>query len=114
MSFTFDTSELGDRELSTVYCRPEGLDQLAQRTKFNRRELQILYREFKNECPGGTVDEEGFKAIYSRFFPQGDSSMYAHFLFRALDAQRGGAVSFQVRRSLLTRSDALVRSFNGI
>ncbi|CAL8330358.1 unnamed protein product [Lota lota] len=89
------SNEAEDGELSTVYCRPEGLDKLMQRTKFNRRELQILYREFKNECPSGMVNEETFKTIYSRFFPHGDSSMYAHFLFQAFDTQNNGAVSFE-------------------
>ncbi|XP_034044627.1 Kv channel-interacting protein 2-like [Thalassophryne amazonica] len=74
-------------ELSTVCCRPDGLDSLIQQTKFSRKELQILYRRFKNECPSGVVTEETFKTIYSQFFPQGDSNMYAHFLFEAFDTQ---------------------------
>ena len=41
-------SVVEDGELSTVCYRPEGLDQLLQQTKFTRRELQILYRGFKN------------------------------------------------------------------
>ncbi|CAL8332270.1 unnamed protein product [Merluccius merluccius] len=89
------SNEGDDGELSTVYCRPEGLDKLMQQTKFNRRELQILYREFKNECPGGMLNEETFKIIYSQFFPHGDSSMYAHFLFQAFDKQNSGTVSFE-------------------
>ncbi|KAM3865398.1 A-type potassium channel modulatory protein KCNIP2-like [Diretmus argenteus] len=84
-----------DGELSTVCYRPEGLDHLLQQTNFNRTELQILYRGFKNECPSGAVDEETFKTIYSRFFPQGDSSMYAHFLFEAFDTHNNGAVKFE-------------------
>lgn len=35
-------------ELSTVCHRPEGLEQLQQQTKFTRKELQVLYRGFKN------------------------------------------------------------------
>ncbi|XP_032922668.1 Kv channel-interacting protein 2 isoform X2 [Catharus ustulatus] len=58
-------------ELSTVCHRPEGLDQLQEQTKFTRKELQVLYRGFKNECPSGIVNEENFKQIYSQFFPQG-------------------------------------------
>ncbi|XP_062352955.1 Kv channel-interacting protein 2 isoform X5 [Cinclus cinclus] len=58
-------------ELSTVCHRPEGLEQLQQQTKFTRKELQVLYRGFKNECPSGIVNEENFKQIYSQFFPQG-------------------------------------------
>lgn len=35
-------------ELSTVCHRPEGLEQLQEQTKFTRKELQVLYRGFKN------------------------------------------------------------------
>lgn len=35
-------------ELSTVCYRPEGLDRLVQQTKFSKKELQVLYRGFKN------------------------------------------------------------------
>uniref|UniRef100_A0A8K9UM64 Potassium voltage-gated channel interacting protein 2 n=1 Tax=Oncorhynchus mykiss TaxID=8022 RepID=A0A8K9UM64_ONCMY len=90
-----EDSVVEDGELSTVCYRPEGLDQLLQQTKFTRRELQILYRGFKNECPSGVVDEETFKLIYSQFFPQGDSSTYAHFLFEAFDTHKNGTVSFE-------------------
>uniref|UniRef100_A0A674BNY8 Potassium voltage-gated channel interacting protein 2 n=1 Tax=Salmo trutta TaxID=8032 RepID=A0A674BNY8_SALTR len=84
-----------DFELSTVCHRPEGLDKLQEQTKFNKKELQVLYRGFKNECPSGVVNEETFKTIYSTFFPQGDSGAYAHFLFEAFDTNKNGSVSFE-------------------
>ncbi|XP_015504239.1 calsenilin isoform X1 [Parus major] len=84
-----------DVELPTIRHQPEGLEQLLARTKFTKSELQSLYRGFKNECPSGLVDEETFTLIYSRFFPQGDASSYAHFLFDAFDADRNGALCFQ-------------------
>uniref|UniRef100_A0A8C5TDN9 EF-hand domain-containing protein n=1 Tax=Malurus cyaneus samueli TaxID=2593467 RepID=A0A8C5TDN9_9PASS len=84
-----------DVELPTIRHQPEGLEQLLARTKFTKTELQSLYRGFKNECPSGLVDEETFTLIYSRFFPQGDASSYAHFLFDAFDADRNGALCFQ-------------------
>ncbi|XP_045139775.1 calsenilin [Echinops telfairi] len=65
-----DSSD-SELELSTVRHQPEGLDQLQAQTKFTKRELQSLYRGFKNECPTGLVDEDTFKLIYSQFFPQG-------------------------------------------
>ncbi|KAB0404062.1 hypothetical protein E2I00_000277 [Balaenoptera physalus] len=74
-------------ELSTVCHRPEGLEQLQEQTKFTRKELQ--------ECPSGIVNEENFKQIYSQFFPQGDSSTYATFLFNAFDTNHDGSVSFE-------------------
>ncbi|XP_067115246.1 A-type potassium channel modulatory protein KCNIP2 isoform X3 [Osmerus mordax] len=84
-----------DGQLSALSSRPEGLDQMLQRCSFSRAELQVLYRGFKNECPSGMVDEETFKTIYSQFFPQGNSSSYAHFLFEAFDTNKHGAVSFE-------------------
>ncbi|XP_059803068.1 Kv channel-interacting protein 2-like isoform X2 [Hypanus sabinus] len=84
-----------DFEPSTVCHRPEGLEQLQGQTKFTKKELQVLYRGFKTECPSGVVNEETFKQIYSQFFPQGDSSMYAHFLFNAFDTDHNGSVSFE-------------------
>ncbi|KAK7930255.1 hypothetical protein WMY93_006650 [Mugilogobius chulae] len=105
-------------ELFTMCYRPEGLDRLVQQTNFSRKELQILYRGFKNECPNGVVNEETFKSIYSQFFPQGDSSTYAHFLFEAFDTQNNGAVSFEdfvVSLSIILRgstADKLGWAFN--
>lgn len=48
-------------ELSTVCHRPEGLEQLQEQTKFTRKELQVLYRGFKNVSakPGPTGREVG-------------------------------------------------------
>ncbi|NWR82181.1 CSEN protein, partial [Centropus unirufus] len=82
-------------ELSAVRHQPEELEELLARTKFSKKELQSLYRGFKNECPSGLVDEETFKLIYSQFFPQGDATAYAHFLFDAFDADGNGAICFQ-------------------
>ncbi|KAA8582448.1 hypothetical protein FQN60_006119, partial [Etheostoma spectabile] len=94
ISFSEDSVE-DELELSTVRHRPEGLEQLEAQTSFSRKELQILYRGFKNECPSGVVNEETFKDIYAQFFPQGDASTYAHFLFNAFDTDHNGCVSFE-------------------
>ncbi|XP_070770048.1 A-type potassium channel modulatory protein KCNIP1-like isoform X2 [Enoplosus armatus] len=85
-----------DLEMTMVCHRPEGLDQLEAQTNFSKRELQVLYRGFKNECPSGIVNEETFKQIYSQFFPHGDASTYAHFLFNAFDSAHSGSIKFEV------------------
>ncbi|XP_042251590.1 calsenilin-like isoform X2 [Thunnus maccoyii] len=90
-----DDSTDSDLELSMVRHQPEGLEQLQAQTQFTRKELQSLYRGFKNECPSGLVDEETFKIIYSQFFPQGDATTYAHFLFNAFDMDRNGSIRFE-------------------
>ncbi|XP_042711357.1 Kv channel-interacting protein 4 isoform X2 [Malaclemys terrapin pileata] len=84
-----------EMEIATVRHRPEALELLEAQSKFTKKELQILYRGFKNECPSGIVNEETFKEIYSQFFPQGDSTTYAHFLFNAFDTDHNGSVSFE-------------------
>ncbi|KFP70972.1 Calsenilin, partial [Acanthisitta chloris] len=84
-----------DVELPTIRHQPEALEHLLARTSFTKTELQTLYRSFKNECPSGLVDEETFTLIYSRFFPQGDVTSYAHFLFKAFDADHNGTLCFQ-------------------
>ncbi|KAG8141192.1 hypothetical protein E2320_006848, partial [Naja naja] len=53
--------------------QPEGLDQLQLLTKFTKKELQSLYRGFKNV----------------------NASMYAHFLFNAFDLHQSGAIRFE-------------------
>uniref|UniRef100_A0A8C0E994 Potassium voltage-gated channel interacting protein 1 n=1 Tax=Bubo bubo TaxID=30461 RepID=A0A8C0E994_BUBBB len=103
-------------EMTTVCHRPEGLEQLEAQTNFTKRELQVLYRGFKNECPSGVVNEETFKQIYAQFFPHGgkrsilclsgllkhaltfitaNASMYAHYLFNAFDTAQNGSVKFE-------------------
>ncbi|XP_055034429.1 A-type potassium channel modulatory protein KCNIP1 isoform X3 [Paramisgurnus dabryanus] len=84
-----------DFEPSVVCHRPEALEQLEAQTNFNKKELQVLYRGFKNECPSGVVSEETFKQIYSQFFPHGDSSTYAHYLFNSFDSTHNGSIKFE-------------------
>ncbi|XP_017341256.1 Kv channel-interacting protein 1 isoform X1 [Ictalurus punctatus] len=84
-----------DLEITMVCHRPEGLDKLEAQTNFSKRELQELYRGFKNECPCGVVNEETFIQIYSKFFPQGDASTYAHYLFNAFDSGHTGSIKFK-------------------
>ncbi|XP_072122821.1 calsenilin-like isoform X5 [Mobula birostris] len=52
------------------------------------------------------VDEQTFKAIYCQFFPQGDVTTYAHFLFNAFDTDKSGAIRFEVKNGVGT-TDAM-------
>lgn len=47
-SVSLPDSSDSELELSTVRHQPEGLDQLQAQTKFTKKELQSLYRGFKN------------------------------------------------------------------
>ncbi len=36
--------------------KPRSLDELASRTKFSKKEIQLIYQGFKQECPSGMID----------------------------------------------------------
>ncbi|RUS90426.1 hypothetical protein EGW08_001831, partial [Elysia chlorotica] len=88
-------NDIDDLEMQVVRYKPEGLDTLCKNTKFTRKELQIMYRGFKQECPTGIVNEETFKEIYAQFFPQGDATAYAHYVFNTFDHDHNGSISFE-------------------
>lgn len=49
--FIFEDHDLEDLEMQVVRYKPEGLDVLCRKSKFTRKELQIMYRGFKQvEC----------------------------------------------------------------
>ncbi|KAK3521633.1 hypothetical protein QTP70_014719 [Hemibagrus guttatus] len=96
LSLSLSLDKVDDELEMTMVChRPEGLDQLEAQTNFTKQELQVLYRGFKNECPSGIVNEETFKHIYAQFFPHGDASTYAHYLFNAFDTTNNGSIKFE-------------------
>jgi len=74
---------------------PQSLEYFMANTNFSRIELQSLYRNFKNECPTGIVNEDTFKAICCQFFPYGDAKSYAHFIFLAFDINEEGHIDFE-------------------
>ncbi|CAM1154380.1 KCNIP4 (predicted) [Pycnogonum litorale] len=89
-------NEIDDRGvMHFVRYRPERLDTLCKTTKFSRKEIQLMYRGFKQECPTGMVDEESFKEIFSQFFPQGDSTQYAHYVYHAFKQSTTGFLKFE-------------------
>lgn len=81
--------------LKQIRYTPKSLDYFTTVTSFTRQELKVLYRNFKNDCPNGYVNEETFKSIYGQFFPLGDVNNYAHFLFRAFDCDEDGQINFE-------------------
>ncbi|XP_077283205.1 calsenilin-like [Arctopsyche grandis] len=83
--------------------RPEELAKLASMTKFTKKEIKLIYRGFKQECPTGMVDEDSFKHIFSQFFPQGDATNYAHYVFNTMKQTQSGKISFEDFLSILSR-----------
>ncbi|XP_045457128.1 Kv channel-interacting protein 1 [Melitaea cinxia] len=85
---------------------PVALEELCRQTKFSKQEIRVMYRGFKTECPEGVVHEDSFKDIYAKFFPHGNSALYAHYVFKAFDVNCSGAISF---RELLVTLSTLLR-----
>ncbi|XP_067138687.1 A-type potassium channel modulatory protein KCNIP1-like isoform X1 [Centruroides vittatus] len=87
-----DSEEISE---PVIRRKPAGIDALCKTTKFNRKELKFMYQGFKQACPTGIVNESTLKDIYAQFFPQGDASQYAHYVFKAFDQDRNGTITFQ-------------------
>lgn len=98
-----DADEIEYRPIRSI---PQSLQSLTTNTNFTTAEVKTLYRVFKNECPSGVVYEDTFKSIYSHFFPMGDSDMYAHYVFNALDEAEEGFICFE---ALITALSSLLR-----
>lgn len=47
LSLCVTDHDIDDLEMQVVRYKPEGLDTLCRNTKFSRKELQIMYRGFK-------------------------------------------------------------------
>ncbi|XP_049884388.1 Kv channel-interacting protein 4-like [Pectinophora gossypiella] len=89
--------------MSGARHRPETIGALARSTRFTPHEIKLMYRGFKQECPTGVVDEEAFKHIFSQFFPLGDASQYAHYVFNTIKHKQSGKVNFEEFLEILSR-----------
>nr|CDS27231.2 Kv channel interacting protein 4 [Hymenolepis microstoma] len=88
-------ADLDEVEANYFHHKPTSIQTLLKSTQFTRRELQIIYRGFKEDCPTGFLTEDIFKMIYGKFFPQGDANMYAHHVFRTFTNSNQGKVTFE-------------------
>ncbi|KJE94356.1 calcium-binding protein NCS-1 [Capsaspora owczarzaki ATCC 30864] len=75
--------------------KPEQLDDLLKVTYFDRRELQQWYKGFIKDCPSGMLNKQEFQKIYKQFFPFGDPSKFADYVFNVFDRNRDGTINFK-------------------
>ncbi|PWY88247.1 EF-hand [Aspergillus heteromorphus CBS 117.55] len=71
------------------------LEELQKATHFDKKELQQWYKGFLKDCPSGTLTKEEFQKIYRQFFPFGDPSSFANYVFRVFDSDNSGMIDFK-------------------
>ena len=112
------------RELrfSSSKLSQDELIQLQKETHFDKKELQqwykgvfaasnlvpiILPRKFKyanldpnwlgfiKDCPTGMLSKPEFQKIYRTFFPSGDPTSFADYVFNVFDKDKSGSIDFK-------------------
>ncbi|CCJ29827.1 unnamed protein product [Pneumocystis jirovecii] len=73
----------------------EQLQELQELTKFDKKELQQWYKGFLKDCPTGHLCKEEFQGIYKQFFPFGDPSSFANYVFNVFDMDKNGMIDFK-------------------
>ncbi|KAK8154853.1 hypothetical protein IWX90DRAFT_392567 [Phyllosticta citrichinensis] len=71
------------------------LSDLQKATHFDKKELQQWYKGFLKDCPSGMLTKEEFQKIYRQFFPFGDPSSFADYVFNVFDADKSGSIDFK-------------------
>ncbi len=50
---------------------------------------------FLKDCPSGTLTKTEFQKIYRQFFPFGDPTSFADYVFRVFDADKNDSIDFK-------------------
>ena len=67
---------------------------LMDSTHLKKKELQKWYKDFMKDCPSGKLTKRIFEDIYRQLFPFGNPSKFASFVFKVVDQNADGFISF--------------------
>ncbi|KAI5244964.1 neuronal calcium sensor 1 [Aureobasidium subglaciale] len=94
LSLATDTLTLHPHNSQSKLSQQE-LSDLQKATHFDKKELQQWYKGFLKDCPSGMLTKEEFQKIYKQFFPFGDPSSFADYVFNVFDADKSGSIDFK-------------------
>ncbi|KAF2027219.1 EF-hand [Setomelanomma holmii] len=93
--FEIENQRLIVRHYSQSKLSQQELADLQKATHFDKKELQQWYKGFLKDCPSGMLTKEEFQKIYKQFFPFGDPSSFADYVFNVFDADKSGTIDFK-------------------
>ncbi|KAI9823495.1 MAG: Neuronal calcium sensor 1 [Sarea resinae] len=71
------------------------LEYLLKATHFDKKELHQWYTGFLKDCPSGNLTKPEFQKIYKQFFPFGDPTSFADYVFSVFDTDNSGTIDFR-------------------
>jgi Ca2+-binding EF-hand superfamily protein len=57
--------------------------------------ILIFNPGFLKDCPSGMLTKDEFQKIYRQFFPFGDPSSFADYVFNVFDSDKSGSIDFK-------------------